>query len=191
MTARVYWARIALVISVALIARVADAQIAQNYTTSYIATQEYLISRGGWLPPDKSLPATAALAAPTLPPVVMYSGMGGSIIEHKSRFWDLERSGAAVEMRSGCWSACTLITSYLPKDRLCFAPGAFLAFHAAFEDPNIRQRSERATRVMFDSYPREIKRWIEANGGYEKLTVESYWTMYDRELWAFGYPKCR
>jgi hypothetical protein len=56
---------------------------------------------------------------------------------------------------------------------------------------HFRLRSSRATLMMFDSYPPEIKRWIEANGGYEKLTVESYWTMYDRELWAMGYPKCR
>jgi hypothetical protein len=54
---------------------------------------------------------------------------------------------------------------------------------------HFRLRSSRATLMMFD--PPEIKRWIEANGGYEKLTVESYWTMYDRELWAMGYPKCR
>jgi hypothetical protein len=121
----------------------------------------------------------------------MYGGMGGSINEHVLRFMGLGRSGATVEMRGGCWSACTLVTSYVTKERLCFAPGSFLAFHAAVETLGIPLRSERATRQMFDSYPAEIKYWINAHGGVANLEVGSYWTMRDHELWAIGYPRCK
>jgi hypothetical protein len=48
-----------------------------------------------------------------------------------------------------------------------------------------------ATRLMYVSYPPEVRRWIDAHGGYEKFPLDGYWTLYDRELWAMGYPKCK
>lgn len=97
-TARVYWARIALVVAV-LGVRAAEAQQVQD-----AVTRQYLISRGAILYDDG--PSLAALAAlqPPLPPVVIKGGKGGSIPEHISRFGTLGRSGAPVEMRGGCYS---------------------------------------------------------------------------------------
>jgi hypothetical protein len=54
-----------------------------------------------------------------------------------------------------------------------------------------RQPAPHATLAMYASYPAEIRHWIDANGGPYKMTVETYWTMYDRELWAIGYPRCK
>ena len=53
----------------------------------------------------------------------MYEGKGGSIPEHDFKFSRLAETGASVEMRGGCYSACTLLTSYFPKERLCFGDG--------------------------------------------------------------------
>jgi hypothetical protein len=64
----------------------------------------------------------------------MYEGKGASIPEHDFECSRLAETGASVEMRGGCYSACTLLTSYFPKERLCFGEGAFLAFHAAWND---------------------------------------------------------
>lgn len=192
---KIHWARIALVAVALLGVRAAAAQ----ESIAVKSMPQYAISRGGWLPPvDESLVGLGAgqalIAPPERPvplPVVMYGGMGGSIAEHVMRFTGIGRSGASVEMRGGCWSACTLLTSYVSKERLCFAPGSFLAFHAAVANLNIPLRSESATRAMFDSYPPEIKYWINVHGGVANLEVGSYWTMYDRELWAIGYPRCK
>jgi hypothetical protein len=129
-------------------------------------------------------------AAPVLEPVVMLGGKGGSIMEHQARFWALKQQGATVEMRGGCWSACTLITSYIPQERLCFAEGAFLAFHSARTAQSPAPKLE-ATLAMYSIYPAEIRNWIDRNGGPYKMTVETYWTMYDRDLWAMGYPRCK
>jgi hypothetical protein len=137
----------------------------------------------GWLPPQP----------PTMPapePVVMLGGKGGLIAEHYARFWALKRQGATVEMRGGCWSACTLITSFIPKDRLCFAAGSFLAFHSARAPDSVRPQLQ-STLEMYVTYPAEIRQWIDRHGGPYKMTVESYWTMYDRDLWAIGYPRCK
>jgi hypothetical protein len=155
------------------------------------ATRQYLISRGGiLLPTDNSLLALATLVP--VPLVVINGGKGGSIPEHISRFGTLGRSGAPVEMHGGCYSACTLILAYVAKEKLCFAPGAFLTFHAATWTPKPPyQIAPAATRDMYLSYPVEVRQWIDARGGYDKLTVESYWTMYDHDLWAIGYAKCR
>jgi hypothetical protein len=44
---------------------------------------------------------------------------------------------------------------------------------------------------MYQSYPIEIRQWIDRHGGWQKLRVLEYWTMYDRDLGAMGYPKCK
>jgi hypothetical protein len=147
----------------------------------------------GYVSPDQR--ALVALSAPIMAPkliepVVMLGGKGGLIAEHHVRFWALKQQGATVEMRGGCWSACTLITSFIPKERLCFAEGSFLAFHSA-RAPDSLSPQLHSTLAMYASYPAEIRQWIDRNGGPYKMTVESYWTMYDRELWAIGYPRCK
>ena len=97
--------------------------------------------------------------------VILGSG-GGHVQKHRLRFQALAQSGAPVEMRGGCWSACTLITAFVPKERLCFGEGAFLAFHAAATDmksfipasaPGTMIYSARAAKQMYLVYPPEIK----------------------------------
>ena len=129
-------------------------------------------------------------AEPALEPVVMNGGRGGLLAEHYVRFWALKQQGATVEMRGGCWSACTTITAFIPKERLCFAPGAFLAFHAARRVDN-QQLEPHVTLSMYAGYPAEIRQWIDTRGGPAKMTIETYWTLYAPDLWAMGYPRCR
>ena len=120
---------------------------------------------------------------------ILWNNRGGVNHEHRARFYAIARSGAKVEVRGGCWSACTFITSFIPRAKLCFAEGAFLAFHQSRrqsdDTPNIVE-----TRNMVASYPSEIREWIDRHGGADKMTIKEFWTMYDKELWAMGYPKC-
>ena len=78
-------------------------------------------------------------------------------------------------------------------ERLCFAEGAFLAFHAAQTNEEHPQRHQHATTLMYLTYPTPIRAWIDRHGGADKLPGPglSYWTMYDRDLWAMGYPRCK
>ena len=148
----------------------------------------------GYVPPDQR--ALVALSAPILPSsikppelVVMNGGKGGSIMEHQAKFWALKQQGATVEMRGPCYSACTLITSFIPKERLCFAEGSFLAFHSA-QGGDLKPKME-ATLAMYASYPAQIQRWINERRGPYKMTVETYWVLYPPDLWAIGYPRCK
>ena len=35
-----------------------------------------------------------------------------------------------MEVRGPCYSACTMLLTYVEPENLCIAPGAFMAFHA-------------------------------------------------------------
>ena len=43
---------------------------------------------------------------------------------------------------------------------------------------------------MYESYPGDIRAWIDRQGGWRKLQLATFWTLYDHELWAMGYPRC-
>jgi hypothetical protein len=130
----------------------------------------------GWMSPDDRRILAISRATieearrvmgppPPLAPVVMHGGMGGLVNHHITQFSHLEQTGAPVEMRGGCCSACTLITGFIPKERLCFALGAFLAFHAARTAEPYPRRSLAITWQMYAAYPSEIKSWIDNRGG--------------------------
>lgn len=215
---KIHWVRIALVAAATASVPVAEAQLCCTstfvkqpspiYTGTFVKQQDRPTevpgptpyrSHDGYLPPDRRgvptpVPGPTLAALPKTappPPVVIHQGMGGSIPEHTARFRLLNHSGAKVEMRGPCYSACTLIMSYVVKESICFAPGAFLAFHSAsYTAVPPYVPAPEATRLMYYSYPPEIRAWIDRNGGYEKMTTDSYWTMYDRELWAIGYARC-
>jgi len=43
---------------------------------------------------------------------------------------------------------------------------------------------------MVDSYPADIRAWIDAKGGYAKLPMNGYWVLTAPDLWKMGYRKC-
>jgi hypothetical protein len=122
--------------------------------------------------------------------VVIRFGNGGLISEHQRRYADYRLIGTPVELRGPCYSACTVVLSYIDRQNLCIAEGAFMGFHAARTSLDGPIHGG-ATLAMYDAYPSDIRAWIDRNGGVGKLPRDGYWTMYDRELWAMGYPKCQ
>jgi hypothetical protein len=173
-----------------------------EYATSPVPISTHrLPSSDGWLPPDRRTVETVALQpkappavippASNLPPIVIdRRGMGGKVHEHRMIFAGYRASGASVELRGPCYSACTFVMSYVGKDKLCIGEGAFMAFHAV-RSGETGVRSDAETGLMYQSWPPEIRHWIDRNGGHENLPLHGYWTMYDRDLWAMGYPRCK
>jgi hypothetical protein len=151
--------------------------------------------------PDPALlDRLAAIKPPPLPApekVVMTFGPGGRLSDHQAKFWGYARAGSPVEIRGGCYSACTLVASFIPKERLYFAEGSFLAFHSAVTAESYArgsanwQPAHASTLQIYEGYPADIRAWIDARGGPTKLKVLSYWKLYAPELWAMGYPKCK
>src|SRR5262245_22940579 len=62
---------------------------------------------------------------------VIYSEPGGRIDEHALRFKGWAALGGEVEIRGMCQSACTMLLSYIPRERICFSRYGFLNFHKA------------------------------------------------------------
>ena len=144
------------------------------------ATTPSLGGGGPLVPPSKPVP---------LPPIVISLGKGGRVDEHRQQFAIYQRAGAKVEIRGPCYSACTLVLAYVEPDHLCIAPGGFMAFHAIRTEHGVPMVG--ATHEYYASMPVLIQQWIRDNGGWQNLPLDGYWTMFDRALWAMGYPKCK
>jgi len=43
---------------------------------------------------------------------------------------------------------------------------------------------------MFDSYPEDIRAWIDSKGGIALLPYEGFLVLLAPELWKMGYRKC-
>ena len=94
-----------------------------------------------------------------------------------------------VDILGMCQSACTLVTAYIRKDRLCFGERGYLSFHMARLLSNDRPSLE-STQWIIDQYPDDIRGWIIAKGGAAKMPIEGYWTLPASDLWQMGYRKC-
>ena len=122
--------------------------------------------------------------------VVIYRETGGVIKEYIERWQELARSGADVEILGPCYSACTLIVAYVPKERLCFGAFATLQCHLA-RDRETGKPSLDASLWMLKQYPREIHDWIMERGGVASMTIETYWELRAQNLWRMGYRQCK
>jgi hypothetical protein len=127
---------------------------------------------------------------PTMDSVVIIKhGRGGRLDEHTLRFADFRRNRTKVEIRGPCYSACTIVLSYVDPADLCIAPGAFMAFHAV-RSAERREYMKVETEFLYTQYPAPIRSWIDRTGGWQHLPLDGFWIMHDSELWAVGYPKC-
>jgi hypothetical protein len=115
---------------------------------------------------------------------------GGKLDEHWYRFASLNISGAEVEVRGKCQSACTLVTAQIPKSRLCFAEGSFLAFHWARHKSWDGEPDRPGTQWLIDRYPADIRDWISSMGGVDKMPQTGWWVLPASTLWAMGYRRC-
>ena len=121
--------------------------------------------------------------------IIIKFGRGGRVDEHTLRFADYRRTQSKVEIRGPCQSACTIVLAYVGPDLLCVAEGGLMAFHQV-------RSAERGggmpleTQFLYSIYPEPIRDWIDRHGGWKKLPLDGFWTMYDRDLWAMGYPRC-
>ena len=78
--------------------------------------------------------------------------------------WDDRRS---VIIDGLCASACTILLSELPHDKICVTSRATLGFHAAWNyGPNGHTFTDpEATVMLYSAYPTPVRRWIASRGG--------------------------
>lgn len=128
------------------------------------------------------------LAPPAHAEVRILSSPGGAVAPFLELFERVRASGERVVIDGPCLSACTLVLSMVPDDRICVTRRAVLGFHAA---RSIDQRGRiyaepEASKLVLEAYPSPVRGWISRRGGLSSRLL----LLRGRELAAI-YPACR
>ena len=113
---------------------------------------------------------------------------GGEVGPFLELFDRVRQSGERVVIDGPCLSACTLVLSTVPSNRICVTPRAVLGFHAARSmDRRGRMYAEpEASQVVLEAYPEPVRGWISRHGGLTSRLL----LLRGRDLAAI-YPRCR
>jgi hypothetical protein len=109
-----------------------------------------------------------AAGAQALADIRIRASAGGAVLDYLAMFKAVRQSGERVVIDGPCLSACTLVLSIVPNDRICVTHRAVLGFHAA---RRLDRRSGRllpahdATRLITETYPVPVQDWIARHGG--------------------------
>jgi hypothetical protein len=124
---------------------------------------------------------------PALGDVRILASSGGVAAEYVTLFERVEQSGQRVVIDGPCYSACTLVLSLVPSERICVTKRAVLGFHAArwLDERGRTTAAPEATRQVAETYPPMVRTWIEQHGG---LTAKPIF-LRGRELTAI-YQRC-
>src|SRR5579875_3621992 len=103
----------------------------------------------------------------TFADVRILASPGGEVGPFLRLFEQVRASGERVVIDGPCLSACTLVLSIVPRDRICVTRRAVLGFHAARSiDRRGRIYPEpEATRLVLETYPPPVRKWIRRHGG--------------------------
>ena len=99
--------------------------------------------------------ALASIAIPARADVRIIASPGGQVGPFLDLFEKVRESGERVVIDGPCLSACTLVLSIVPNDRICVTRHAVLGFHAARSvDRRGRLYAEpEASQVVLHTYP--------------------------------------
>lgn len=130
-----------------------------------------------------------ALASPAARAEVrILASPGGEVGSFLDLFERVRESGERVVIDGPCLSACTLVLSMVPNNRICVTRRAVLGFHAARSvDARGRMYAEpEASEYVLEAYPAAVRGWISRRGGLTSRLL----LLRGRELAAI-YPSCR
>ena len=140
----------------------------------------------------KAIFLAVALYGTVLPPaqaeIRILASPGGEVGPFLDLFERVRASGERVVIDGPCLSACTLVLSMVPADRICVTRKAILGFHAARSVDQLgRMYAEpAASELVLEAYPTPVRGWIRRRGGLTSHLL----LLRGREL-AQIYPKCR
>ncbi len=134
--------------------------------------------------------ATLALLActPASADIRIIQSPGGEVGPFLDLFEKVRDSGQRVVIDGPCLSACTLVLSMVPGERICVTRRAVLGFHAARSiDRRGRTYAEpEASKAVQEAYPEKVRNWITRRGGLSSRML----LLRGRELAAM-YPRCQ
>jgi hypothetical protein len=126
--------------------------------------------------------------SPAQAEVRILASPGGQVGTFLDLFERVRASGEQVVIDGPCLSACTLVLSLVPSDRICVTRRAILGFHAARSvDQRGRTYAEpEASELVLEAYPGPVRNWIRRHGGLTSRLL----LLRGRDLAAI-FPSCR
>lgn len=111
--------------------------------------------------------------SPALAEVRIEASTGGIVGRYLELFAVLRQSGERIVIDGPCYSACTLLLSTIPPDRICVTRRAVLGFHAPKLVDQYGQEylAPEATLMMAAAYPTPIHNWISRHGGLTQRPI--------------------
>jgi len=127
-------------------------------------------------------------ATPAFAEIRIIQSPGGEVGPFLELFERVRESGERVVIDGPCLSACTLVLSLVPGERICVTRRAVLGFHAARSvDRRGRFYAEpEASEAVLRAYPAPVRDWIRSRGGLTSRLL----LLKGRDLAAI-YPRCR
>jgi hypothetical protein len=127
-------------------------------------------------------------ATPAFAEIRIIQSPGGQVEPFLELFERVRESGERVVIDGPCLSACTLVLSLVPGERICVTRRAVLGFHAARSvDRRGRFYAEpEASEAVLQAYPAPVRDWIRNRGGLTSRLL----LLKGRDLAAI-YPRCR
>src|ERR1700692_4189574 len=115
----------------------------------------------------------ALAVLPARAEVRILASPGGQVGPFLDLFERVRDSGERVVIDGPCLSACTLVLSMVPSNRICVTRRAVLGFHAARSiDRRGRLYSEpEASEQVLEAYPAPVRGWIRRRGGLASRLV--------------------
>ena len=113
---------------------------------------------------------------------------GGQVGPFLDLFERVRASGERVVIDGPCLSACTLVLSMVPNNRICVTRRAVLGFHAArsIDARGHLYAEPEASELVLEAYPSPVRGWILRRGGLTSRLL----LLRGRELTAI-YRSCR
>ena len=127
-------------------------------------------------------------AAPALADVRILASPGGEVGSFLRLFSMLRESGERIVIDGPCISACTLVLSTIPKERICVTRRAVLGFHGARlidREGNEYKVPRSLNTAVTEVYPKPVQEWIARRGGLSRKLI----TLRGAELYRY-YPRC-
>ena len=128
------------------------------------------------------------ISSPAQAEIRILASPGGQVGPFLDLFERVRASGERVVIDGPCLSACTLVLSMVPSNRICVTRRAILGFHGARSvDPLGHLYAEpEASELVLEAYPATVRGWIRHRGGLTSRLL----LLRGRELAAI-YPSCR